>query len=81
MKSNNQNDAASWLNAGDMEVDPDDRPSFESQAAYLKRLKLLLPGEEKRLTPDDFTPEKIEPKPWHSRAVGFHCRDERPLRK
>ena len=47
-------------------VDPDDPPSFESQAAYLKRLGLLLPREEKRLTPDDFTPEWIELKPQRS---------------
>jgi hypothetical protein len=47
-------------------VDPDDPPTFESQAAYLKRLKLLLPGEEKQLTPDDFTPEWIELKPQRS---------------
>jgi hypothetical protein len=47
-------------------VDPDDPPTFESQAAYLKRLGLLLPREEKRLTPDDFTPEWIELKPQRS---------------
>src|SRR5262249_30919279 len=58
-------------------VDPDDPPIFQSQAAYLERLGFFLPGEEKRLAPDAFTPEKIEPKPWHSRGVGFHCRHER----
>ena len=62
-------------------VDPDDPPSFESQAAYLKRLGLLLPGEEKRLVRHDFAPEAIEPKPPHSHAVGFHSRYERPLSK
>jgi hypothetical protein len=62
-------------------VDPSDPPSFESQAAYLKRLKVLLPGEEKRLTRHDFAPEAIEPKPPHSRGVGFHSRFERPLSK
>jgi hypothetical protein len=31
---------------------PNDIPTFKSQAAYLKRLGLLLPGEEKRLQAD-----------------------------
>ena len=62
-------------------VDPDDPPSFESQAAYLKRLGLLLHGEEKRLVPDDFAAERIEPKPPYSRGAGFHSRYERPLSK
>jgi hypothetical protein len=53
-------------------VDPKDPPTFESQAAYLKRLGLLLPGEENRLAPDAFTPERIEPDPQHSWDVGFH---------
>jgi hypothetical protein len=44
----------SWLNAGDIEIGPDDPSTFESEAAHLKRLRLLLPGEQKRLTPDDF---------------------------
>jgi len=55
-------------------VDPDDPPTFESQAAYLKRLGLLLP-EEKRLAPDAFAPERIEPKPLqHSLGEGSRPR-------
>jgi hypothetical protein len=38
-------------------VGPDAPPTVESEAAYLKRLGLLLPGEEKRLATDDFAPE------------------------
>jgi hypothetical protein len=37
-------------------IDPDDPPAYESQAAYLARLDLLLPGERKRLTEADFEP-------------------------
>jgi hypothetical protein len=39
--------------------DPADPPSFESQAAYLRRNNLLLPGEEQRLTEADFEPERL----------------------
>lgn len=35
-------------------VDPDDPPIFESQAEYLERQGLLLPGEAERLTAQDF---------------------------
>ena len=41
-------------------IDPDDPPRFESEAHYLRRLGLLLPGEMGRLTEADFEPEKIE---------------------
>jgi hypothetical protein len=41
--------------------DPDDPPQFESQAAYLKRLALFEPGEEKRPKPDAFTPVCVSP--------------------
>jgi hypothetical protein len=37
-------------------IDPNDPPTFESQATYLKRLGLLLAGEERR---SDFEPEAI----------------------
>jgi hypothetical protein len=37
-----------------------DPPVFESEASYLKRLDLLLPGEEARLSPSDFDDERIE---------------------
>jgi hypothetical protein len=36
-------------------------PTFEAQAAYLKRLKLLLPGEERRLKAADFELESVDP--------------------
>lgn len=38
--------------------DPADPPRFESQASFLRRHKLLLPGEAKRLRPADFEPER-----------------------
>lgn len=41
-------------------IDPNDVPTFEAQAAFLKRHQLFLPGEEERLTPDDFTREAID---------------------
>jgi hypothetical protein len=40
-------------------VDPHDPPAFESEAAYLKRLGLLFPGERKRLSPRHFWSEAI----------------------
>lgn len=40
-------------------IDPDDPPVFESEAAYLKRLNLFMPGEEARLTEADFAAELI----------------------
>lgn len=42
-------------------VDPADPPVFESQAVYLDRLGLFLPGERARLTAADFEPERIGP--------------------
>jgi hypothetical protein len=44
-------------------IDADDRPRFESQAAYLKRYGLFLPGEEERLTAADFEPEVVDERP------------------
>jgi hypothetical protein len=40
-------------------IDPEDPPIYESQAAYLKRLGLLLDGELKRLKKADFEPEAV----------------------
>ena len=40
-------------------IDPHNPPIFESQAAYLKRHRLFLAGEERRLTPADFEPTLI----------------------
>lgn len=42
------------------DVDPNDPPGFESEAAYLARLGLLLPGERDRLGPDAFEVEIVE---------------------
>jgi len=43
-----------------MELDRDDIPTFESEASYLRRLKLLLPAELKRIKKGDFKPVAIE---------------------
>lgn len=40
-------------------IDTENPPSFESQAAFLRRHKLFLPSEAKRLSKDDFDPEVI----------------------
>lgn len=42
-----------------IEIDPSGLPLFESQAAYLRRLGLLLPGEARRLKPADYEPETV----------------------
>jgi hypothetical protein len=42
-----------------MAIDPDDPPTFESQAAFLKRHGLFLTGEERRLKKSDFEPEAV----------------------
>lgn len=42
-------------------VSDEDPPLFESQAAYLDRNGLLLPGERRRLSPADFCPAPITP--------------------
>lgn len=39
--------------------DPTDPPAYESQAAFLKRHKLFLSGEERRLSADDYAPEAL----------------------
>lgn len=40
-------------------LNPTDPPLYESEATYLKRLRLLLPTERRWLTAADFEPEKI----------------------
>ena len=40
-------------------IDPADPPIYESQAAYLKRHGLFLPGEERRLPADAYAPELV----------------------
>lgn len=47
-----------WRGKG-VPIDPQNPPVFESEAAYLRRLGLLLPGEFERLTEADFEPEMI----------------------
>ncbi len=42
-------------------IDPDNPPAFESQAAYLERHGLLLPGEKERLRKSDWEPELVLP--------------------
>jgi hypothetical protein len=37
-----------------------DPPRYESEASFLKRHKLLLPGEVRRLRHADFEPETVE---------------------
>jgi hypothetical protein len=57
---------SAWRTHGDYftsgtPIDPADPPRFESEAKYLLRLGLLLPGERERLCPRDFWPELVEP--------------------
>jgi len=47
---------ADWIN---QTIDPRDPPLYESEAAYLKRLRLLLPPERRRLSAGDFEPESV----------------------
>jgi hypothetical protein len=42
-------------------IDAEDPPTFESQAAYLKRLGLFLAGEERRLKKADWETESVSP--------------------
>jgi hypothetical protein len=47
---------------GLLAINTSDPPTFESEAAYLDRLGLLLPGEKRRLVvADDFEPEAVLP--------------------
>jgi hypothetical protein len=41
-------------------VDPANPPTFESEATYLGRHELLLPGERRRLSEDDFAPQRLD---------------------
>jgi hypothetical protein len=40
-------------------LDPNDPPTYESEASYLERLGLFFPGEKTRLTKTDFEPEAV----------------------
>jgi hypothetical protein len=53
--------AGAVIIGGPLEADPKNPPKFESEATYLRRLGLLLPGEAERLTPADFEAEAIGP--------------------
>jgi hypothetical protein len=50
--------------------DPNDPPQFESEAAYLERHGLLLPGERRRLRRDDFVQGILPREYWLSAADG-----------
>ncbi len=41
-------------------IDPENPPVYESQATYLERLGLLLPGERRRIEAVDFEPEAVD---------------------
>lgn len=45
-------------------VDPADPPTFEAEAAYLKRLGLLAPGEARRLPRGALDPEPLPAECW-----------------
>lgn len=47
------------IQSGVSALSPRFPPLFESEAAYLDRLNLLLPGERRRLGPGDFKPESV----------------------
>jgi hypothetical protein len=51
-------DEHDFLSRG-ISLDPANPPRYESEASYLRRLGLLLPGERKRLSPRHFWPEAI----------------------
>jgi len=46
--------------ASGMAVDPANPPLFESEATFLDRHDMFLPGERRRLTEADFAPEAVE---------------------
>jgi hypothetical protein len=52
-------DSEEWYRLNGTLLDLADPPIYESQAAYLERLELLLPGERKRLKPKDFKPQSV----------------------
>ena len=54
--------------------DPRDPPRFESQAHYLLRHDLLLPGERQRLRAEHFTPEAIHVAPSPGNVVALDAR-------
>jgi hypothetical protein len=49
---------------GGAAVDPAKPPTFESEASYLRRLGLFLPGEEERCDPDFFNPVRLPKCLW-----------------
>jgi hypothetical protein len=51
-------------------IDPDDPPTFESEASYLKRHGLMSAAEMRRLKAKDFKPEALDLRKFGSRGVG-----------
>ena len=41
-------------------INPEDPPVYESEASYLERRGLLLPGDQARLSRADFEPEVLQ---------------------
>ena len=58
---------ASWVTCDEVKsyklgvppLNPADPPMYESEATYLARLNLLLPGERGQLNDEDFSPESV----------------------
>ena len=53
-------DVETWPHLAGRQIGATDPPIFESQAAFLKRLNLLLPGEEEKIKRRHWQPERIE---------------------
>jgi hypothetical protein len=51
--------ADTGLRVAGVAIDPQNAPTFESQATFLDRHRLLLPGERRRLKGADFAPERL----------------------
>lgn len=45
----------------DEDIDSDDLPTYESQASYLRRLKLFAPRESRRIKASQYKPETVPP--------------------
>ena len=62
---------ATGMPTGWYSADPAEPPTFESQAAYLDRHALLVPGERRRLRVADFAPVAVE---VNAEAAARHAR-------
>jgi hypothetical protein len=60
------------------DCDPADPPQIESMAVFLRRLGLLVPGEERRIPKRAWKPEtlKVDPEGWAPFGVGGYDPDE-----